>query len=211
MAQIIPEQRLSRESNGFDHMFDITSRCCDAFERLTALNLQAMRFGLAETREAIARTELANNLPEVLCLPTLLAPVGFAQALSYSQQFFGIMSVLQQNSAPQQPAGAVRQPQLAHHLLGTRAAQRLARCDGLIAPAASSASAIPAAPRAAVEREKGRPGPQPTQPMHTEQGAATASILRGSAGPPAPGPRRDLRARRAGWSSRVCRTNLADG
>jgi phasin family protein len=162
MAQIIPEQRLSMESNGFNHMFDITSRCCDAFERLTALNLQAMRFGLAETQEAVARTCVADNLPELLCLPTLLAPVGFAQALSYSRQFFGIMSTLQRDLALQKPAGAVRQRHLADGPPGGLATQSPVPCDGLTAPATSSASAIPAAPRAAIEREKGRPDPQPT-------------------------------------------------
>lgn len=162
MAQIIPEQSLHSESNGFNHMFEITSRCCDAFERLTALNLQAMRFGLAETQEAVARTSVAENLPELLCLPTLLAPVGFAQALSYSRQFFGIMSALQRDRALQKPAGAVPQRHLGDGARGGLAAQSLGPCDGLTAAATSSAAAMPAAPGAAVEREKGRPDPQPS-------------------------------------------------
>jgi hypothetical protein len=36
MAQIIPEQWLGIERSGFDQLFGVTSRCCDAFERLTA-------------------------------------------------------------------------------------------------------------------------------------------------------------------------------
>ncbi|MFM0124141.1 MULTISPECIES: hypothetical protein [unclassified Paraburkholderia] len=44
----------------------------------------------------------------MLCLSTLLAPAGFAQALSYSQQFFEIMSDFQRDSTPPQPAGVVR-------------------------------------------------------------------------------------------------------
>ncbi|KAA1003502.1 phasin family protein [Paraburkholderia panacisoli] len=144
-AQIIPEQWLDMESNGFDRLFDITSRCCDASERLTALNLQAFRFGLAETQEARARTCVANNLPEMLCLPTLLAPVGFAQALSCRRQCFEIMSALQRDAAPQQPVGAARQWHLADNLPGGLATQSLMPCDVRTEPAMSSASAVPAA------------------------------------------------------------------
>lgn len=83
MAQIIPGQWFNVESAGFDQLCGITTRSLQAFERLAALNLQAFRFGLAETQEAVARTCAADSLPEMLCLPTLLAPVGAAQALSY--------------------------------------------------------------------------------------------------------------------------------
>jgi phasin family protein len=168
MAQIIPEQWLDIESNGFDRLFDSTGRCCDAFEQLTSLNLQAIRFGLAETQEALARTGAANNLPEVLCLPTLLAPAGFAQALSYGRQFFEILSALQRDSAPQQPVGAVRQRHFADSLLGGLATQSLVPCDVRTVPAMSSTSTVPVAAAAAVEREKGRPDKHATQPMHTD-------------------------------------------
>ena len=174
MAQIIPEQWLSMESNGFEQLFGITSRCSNAFERLTALNLQAFRFGLAETQEALARTCVANNLPDVLCLPTLLAPVGFAQALSYSRQIFEIMSARQLGSAPQQPIGAARQPHLADNLPGGLATQSLVPSDVRTKPAMSSASSVPTAATAAVEREKRRPDKQARS-----SGGRRASTLQG--------------------------------
>ncbi|MGY6123544.1 TIGR01841 family phasin (plasmid) [Paraburkholderia strydomiana] len=157
MAQIIPEQWLGIERSGFDQLFGITGRCCDAFERLTALNLQAIRFNLAETQEGLARTCVAENLPEMLCLPTLLAPAGFAQALSYSRQFFEIMSGLQRESAPLQQAGAVRERHVADKLLGSLAVQSLVPAE-LPADTATAAS----------EHTTKRAGKQGTQPMHTE-------------------------------------------
>ncbi|MFM0514094.1 TIGR01841 family phasin [Paraburkholderia sp. RL17-373-BIF-A] len=171
MAQIIPEQWLGMETNGFDQLFGITTRCCDAFERLTALNLQAVRFGLAETQEALARTFAADNLPELLCLPTLLAPVGFAQALAYSRQFFQIMSNLHRDSTPPQPVGTVRQRHLADSLIGSLATQSLVPCDVLAEPAMSSTSPAPAAENAATATTKrGKRGAdnRRIQPMHTE-------------------------------------------
>lgn len=99
MTELIPTQWLKMESNDFDKLFDVTTCCFDVFERLAALNLQAFRFGLAEIQETFARTAVANNLPELLCLPTLLAPAVFAQALSYNRQFFNILSDLQREFA----------------------------------------------------------------------------------------------------------------
>ncbi|WP_238535759.1 TIGR01841 family phasin [Paraburkholderia phytofirmans] len=160
MAQIIPEQWLGMERSGFDQMFDITSRCCDAFEKLTALNLQAIRFGLAKTQEGLARTCVADNLPEMLCLPTLLAPAGFAQALSYSRQFFEIMSGLQRHSVPPQPASAARQRPAADDLLGTLATRSLVPSD---VPADTTTTKM-----AAAEPDREWARAQGLQPMHTE-------------------------------------------
>lgn len=106
MAQLIPDRWLSAESEAFGTLFGVTGRCFEAFERLTALNLLAMRFGLAETHETFARMCAAADLPEVLALPALLAPVGAAQALSYNRQLFEVMSDLQRGFAPRQPASA---------------------------------------------------------------------------------------------------------
>jgi hypothetical protein len=50
MAQTIPAEWLGMERSAFDQLFGITSLCCDAFERLTALNLQAILFGLVATQ-----------------------------------------------------------------------------------------------------------------------------------------------------------------
>ncbi|MFL9913727.1 TIGR01841 family phasin [Paraburkholderia sp. RL17-337-BIB-A] len=169
MAQIIPEQWLNMESDGSDKLFGITTGCFDAFERLTALNLQAIRFGLAKAQEALARTCVADNLPEVLCLPTLLAPAGFAQALSYSRQFLAIVSYLQRDSAPPQRVGAGRQPHFADSLLGSLATRSLV-CDVPAEPAMppTPAAGHVATATATTEREKKRPEKKTIQPMHTE-------------------------------------------
>jgi phasin family protein len=98
MAQITSDRWLRAESDGFDKLFGATGRYFDAFERLTALNLEAIRFGFAETREAFARTCAADNLPEAIALPVLLAPAWVGEGLSYSRQFFEIMSGLQRGS-----------------------------------------------------------------------------------------------------------------
>jgi phasin family protein len=168
MTQLIPEQWLSMESSGFDKLFAVTTRSCEAFERLTALNLQAIRFGLAETQEALARTCVANNLPEMLCLPTLLAPVGFAQTQSYGRQFFEIMCDLQRDLAPQQPVCVVRQPYFGDSLLGSLATQSRVPCDVPARPATAPAPAAGHAATVPTEGKKGRPDKKTIQPMHTE-------------------------------------------
>jgi phasin family protein len=165
MAQIIPGQWLNMESAGFDNLFGVTTRSFEAFERLTALNLEAIRFGLAETQEAMARTCAADNLPEMLCLPTLLAPVGVAQALSYSRQFFEILSDLQRDAAP--PAfGAGRQRHPADSLVGGLATQSLVPAEVVGEPQTSAAPAVAGAD--AAENEKTSAHKKPIQPMHTE-------------------------------------------
>ncbi|ANB77857.1 phasin (plasmid) [Paraburkholderia phytofirmans OLGA172] len=168
MTQLIPEQWLSMESSGFDKLFAITTRSCDAFERLTALNLQAIRFGLAETQEALARTCVANNLPEMLCLPTLLTPVEFAQTQSYCRQFFEIMCDLQRDSASQRPGCAARQPHFSEDLLGSLATQSRVPCDVPAKPAMPLAPAAGHAATVTTEGKKGRPDKKTIQPMRTE-------------------------------------------
>lgn len=169
MTQFISEQWLRAQSEGFDKLFGITTRCCDAFERLTALNLQAIRFGVAETQEAIARICAADNLPEMLCLPTFLAPMGFTQAQSYSRQFFEIMSDLQRDAtAPL--VGAVRQRHLADSVPGGLATQPLVPRDVPAEPALSSAPAACAAVQAATATAKRGKTParkKAIPPIHT--------------------------------------------
>lgn len=170
MAQMIPKQWLGMERSGFDTVFGITSRCCDAFERLTALNLQAIQFGVAETLEAVARMGGANNLPAMLCLPTLLAPAGFAQALSYNRQFFEIVSDLQRGYAAQPPLDPAGERRLADNLLGALATQSLVPSD---VPAMPGTSAVTAATNAsagttATERHRRRPQKPAILPTHRE-------------------------------------------
>ncbi|NPT36886.1 TIGR01841 family phasin [Paraburkholderia xenovorans] len=156
MAQIISGQWFNTESAGFGQLCGITTRSMEAFERLTALNLQAIRFGLAETQEVVARACAAGNLPEILCLPTLLAPAGAAQALSYSRQFFEILSDLQPDFAAP-PVDAVRQ----RHAAGSVATQSVVLTGAAAKPATST---VPAA----TEREKKSADRKAIQPMHTE-------------------------------------------
>ncbi|MBB5462407.1 TIGR01841 family phasin [Paraburkholderia sp. Cpub6] len=167
MTQLIPDRWLSAESEGFEKLFGITSQCFEAFERLTALNLQAIRFGLAENQEALARTSAAHNLPEFLSLPVLLAPVGAAQALSYSRQFFEIMSNLQCGVAPRQPANAVPRRQLADSLVGNLTGS-LVPCDVPGGPATSPASAAGHAAVGVSERVENPADKTAILPMHTE-------------------------------------------
>lgn len=165
MAQIIPGQWLNVESAGFDNLFGATTRGFEVFERLTALNLEAIRFGLAETQEAMARTCAADNLPELLCLPTLLAPVGVAQALSYSRQFFEILSDLQRDAVPA-AIGTGRQRHPADGLVGGLATQALVPAEAVGKP---QTSAAPAAPRAdTAQNKKASAHRKPIPPMHTE-------------------------------------------
>jgi phasin family protein len=168
MAQVISDRWLSAKSEAFDKLFGLTSRCFETVERLTALNLQAIRFGQAETQEALARTCAAVNLPEVLALPVLLAPVGAAQALLYSRQFFEIVSHLQRGFAPGQAASTVRRRRLADSLVGREAAGSLVPCDVRGEPVTSAASDSGHAAHRAAERVESRADKAAILPMHTE-------------------------------------------
>ncbi|ASV99053.1 phasin [Paraburkholderia aromaticivorans] len=167
MAQIIPGQWLDMESAGFDNLFSVTTRSFEAFERLAALNLQALRFGLAETQEAMARACTAGNLPEVFCLPTLLAPVGVAQALSYSRQFFEILSDFQRAAAPP-VAGAGRQRHCADSLTGSPAMLSPVPVDVTAEPAMSATPAVAGEAASTTQHEKKPLDGKAIQPMHTE-------------------------------------------
>jgi phasin family protein len=89
-----PEQWLSAESSGFEYFLGFTSQYFETLECLTALNLQAVRFSLAETQEIMVHTIAADNLPEILSLPALLVPTSAAQVLSYSRQFVDLASAM---------------------------------------------------------------------------------------------------------------------
>ncbi|MDR6207915.1 TIGR01841 family phasin [Paraburkholderia graminis] len=168
MTQLIPEQWLSAQAESFGRLFGITRSGCDAFERLTALNLEAMRFGVAETQQAMSRMGAAHSLPEVLSLPTLLAPVGLAQALSYSRQYCKILSELQQDVVPPQSVDAARQTPLANSVIGSLAARSLASCEVPARSAVSLAGAAPAAAEAGIERKKKRPHEIATPPIQSK-------------------------------------------
>jgi phasin family protein len=107
IAHFISEQWLNAETSAFEHFFDVTSQWIGTLERLTALSLQAVQFSLAESQEIMARTLAADNLPEVLSLPTLLAPASAAQVLSYSRQFSDHVSAMQRHATrrPRQSGG----------------------------------------------------------------------------------------------------------
>jgi phasin family protein len=168
MSQLIPEQWLSAQAESFAKLFGITSLCCDALERLTALNLEAMRSGLAETQEAMSRVGAARSLPEVLSLPSLFAPVGLAQALSYSRQYCQILSELQQDAVRPQSVDAARQTPLANSVVGSLPARPQAPCEVPALPVVSSAAAAPAAAKAGVERPTKRAHESTTPPMQSE-------------------------------------------
>jgi phasin family protein len=123
MAHLIPEQWLSAETSGFEHFLGFTSQYFETLERLTALNLQAVRVGLAESQEHMARTLAAGNLPEMLSLPALLAPASAAHVLSYSRQFFEIMSAMRHHATSRHAASSTLQPRLREGLPGTSATQ----------------------------------------------------------------------------------------
>ena len=155
MAHFIPEQWLSAETSGFEYFFDFTSQWFGILERLTALNLQAVRVGLAESQEHMARTLAADNLPEMLSLPALLAPATAAHILSYSRHFFEIMSDMQHPATSRHAASPIRQPRLREGLPGTSATQ--SRLSEVMMTGIASAEELTASPvRAGQDAAAGR-------------------------------------------------------
>ncbi len=157
MTNLVPRQWLTAETVGFDRLFALTIKSIEAFERLVALNLQAARFGLAESQEILTRTLAAENLPELLSLPALLSPVGGAQALSYSRQFYEIISDMRREYIQPEQDRSKGQPHLAAGLLGSLGTQALVPDDTLAA--SSAVSPVPAsATTASTKQPAGKSG-----------------------------------------------------
>src|SRR6266702_4510878 len=157
MTNLVPRQWLTAETVGFDRLFALSIKSIEAFERLVALNLQAARFGLAESQEILTRTLAAENLPELLSLPALLSPVGGAQALSYSRQFYEIISDMRREYIQPEQGRSKGQPHLAAGLLGSLGTQALVPDDTLAA--SSAVSPVPAsATTASTKQPAGKSG-----------------------------------------------------
>jgi hypothetical protein len=116
----------------------------------------------------MSRVGAARSLPEVLSLPSLFAPVGLAQALSYSRQYCQILSELQQVAVPPQSVDPARQTPLANSVVGSHPARPQAPCEVPALPVVSSAAAPPAAAKAGMERATKRAHESTTPPMHSE-------------------------------------------
>lgn len=123
MAHLVPEQWLSAEAHSFERFFNLTSQYLENLERLTALNVQALRFCLAESQEILARALAAENLPEMLLLPTLAAPVCAAQFQSYGRQFFGLATALQRHNTTRYPTVSPHMPRRGDSLPNTATAK----------------------------------------------------------------------------------------
>ncbi|MFM0720067.1 TIGR01841 family phasin [Paraburkholderia strydomiana] len=170
MAQNFSGQWPGTVGDGFNTLVGVTTRYFDAFERLSALNLQAIRFGLAESQETLAHLCAAKSLPEMLSLPTLLAPAEFAQTLSYNRQFFEIVSDLQRGCALQAPLDAAGERRQADNLAGGLAARSRVPCDVPATPqtSATSAGAHASPATTTTEREIGQAEKPAILPMRTE-------------------------------------------
>lgn len=96
MSTPTPNPLAPAQDPRIDVLFGLANRSLEAFAKLTALNLEALRFGLAENQELLNKALAANNVQELLALPTLIAPAVAGQILSYSHQLSDIAAAVQQ-------------------------------------------------------------------------------------------------------------------
>jgi phasin family protein len=96
MSTPTPNPLAPAQDPRIDMLFGLANRSLEAFAKLTALNLEALRFGLAENQELLNKALAANNVQELLALPTLMAPAVAGQILSYSHQLSDIAAAVQQ-------------------------------------------------------------------------------------------------------------------
>jgi phasin family protein len=96
MSTPTPNPLAAAQDPRIDVLFGLASSSLEAFAKLTALNLDVLRFGLAENQELLNKALAANNVQELLALPTLIAPAMAGRMLSYSHQLSDIAAAVQQ-------------------------------------------------------------------------------------------------------------------
>jgi len=110
MSTLIPHPLSAEQDERINTLFSVVNRSLEAFEKLTALNVQAIRFGLAENQEFLGKALAANNVQELMSLPALMAPAVAGQALLYGKQLSEIVAAMQPGAAvpAQRPVRAPR-------------------------------------------------------------------------------------------------------
>lgn len=95
MSLLTPEQIAATQKTHLDTLFGLTNKVVDGIEKLTELNLQAMRSTLAETEESVTKVLSAKEPRDWITLQaTLTAPMP-ERIQSYSRQAFDIASAVQ--------------------------------------------------------------------------------------------------------------------
>jgi len=95
MSTLIPHPLAAEQDERINTLFSAVNRSLEALEKLTALNVQAIRFGLAENQEFLGKALAANNVQELLALPALMAPAVAGQVLLYGKQLSEIVAAMQ--------------------------------------------------------------------------------------------------------------------
>lgn len=127
MSTPIPHPLAAEQDERINTLFSVVNRSLAAFEKLTALNVQAIRFGLAENQELLGKALAANNVQELLALPALMAPAVAGQALLYGKQLSEIVAAMQPGGPvsaqlpPRAPRPAAPVPSVTPAATGRRA------------------------------------------------------------------------------------------
>jgi phasin family protein len=94
MSTLIPQRLVDAQSASIKQLFAFSSNAFDGIEKLTALNLQAVKATLAEN-QALMGKALSAGPEELVALSTSLAKPTAEKIAAYSRHVYEIMSGVQ--------------------------------------------------------------------------------------------------------------------
>lgn len=90
MPTSAPEQVSAAQAAGLDILCGLTSKTIDGLQKVAELNLQTMKWTLAETQECTRKALDARNAGELLAMEAVFFPPVAEKAQAYGRQLFEI-------------------------------------------------------------------------------------------------------------------------
>jgi phasin family protein len=95
MSPFTPDQFAAAQKSNLSHLFALTNTAFEGFQKLTELNLQAVRTTLAEGQENVEAVLAGKDLREVFVAQGNLAQPAAEKAVAYARHVFEIASSTQ--------------------------------------------------------------------------------------------------------------------
>lgn len=92
MSSVVPNQFAAAQKSNLNHLFALTNLAFDGFQKLTELNLQAIRTTLAEGQDNVEAVLAGKDLREVFAVQGKLAQPAAEKAVAYARHVYEIAS-----------------------------------------------------------------------------------------------------------------------
>lgn len=95
MSPFTPDQFAAVQKSNLSHLFALTNTAFEGFQKLTELNLQAVRTSLAEGQENVQAVLAGKDLREVLTVQSNLGQPAAEKAVAYARHVYEIAASTQ--------------------------------------------------------------------------------------------------------------------